>query len=97
MKELESGVATNVYGFYSISVEPGEYTFIISYVGYATVTKTMNVTEDVSLELELKPADVKLEAVVVEGERQNQNVTSVEMSVEKLDVKTIKKMPAFFW
>ncbi len=96
VQEIESGVATNIYGFYSISLEPGDYTLVYSYVGFTTVTKEVSVTEDTKIDLEMEPGDVKLDAVVVEGEKKNQNVTSVEMSVEKLDIKTIEKMPAFF-
>ena len=96
VQEAESGVATNIYGFYSISLEPGDYTLVFSYVGYSTVTKTVSLTDDMKIDLEMEPGDVKLDAVVVEGEKKDQNVTSVEMSVEKLDIKTIEKMPAFF-
>jgi len=94
--QIENGVSTNIYGFYSISLEPGDYTLIFSYVGFGTITKEISLTEDIKIDLELEPSDVKLDAVVVEGERQDQNVTSVEMSVEKMDIKTIEKMPAFF-
>lgn len=94
--EAETGVNTNIYGFYSISLEPGEYTFVFSYVGFSTVTKKINLTSNTTVGIELEPADIQLKEVVVQGEKKDQNVTSVEMSVEKMDVKTVQKMPAFF-
>ena len=33
---LKVGVSTNAYGFYSLSLEPGNYEVEISYVGYQT-------------------------------------------------------------
>lgn len=94
--EIEAGVSANIYGFYSLTVEPGDYTLVFSYVGFETVTKQVSVQENVTIGLELEPSEVKLQEVVIEGEKRDQNVTSVEMSVAKMDVKTVKKMPAFF-
>ena len=71
--EIKSGVNTNIYGFYSISLEPGSYTLVFSYIGYGSVTKKIDLKEDVTLTLELKPADVELTEVVIEGEKKNQN------------------------
>ncbi|RLD50865.1 MAG: hypothetical protein DRJ05_19095, partial [Bacteroidetes bacterium] len=34
VQEIENGTSSNVYGFYSISLERGSYTLIFSYVGY---------------------------------------------------------------
>ena len=94
--ELETGASTNVYGFYSISVEPGDYTLIYSYIGYNSVEKKISLTEDQTITFEMKNSDVALDAVVIAGEKKDQNVTSVEMSVQKMDAKTIERMPAFF-
>ena len=34
-----TGTVTNFYGFYSLSMEQGEYTLNISYLGYQTITR----------------------------------------------------------
>lgn len=93
--ELKIGTSTNVYGFYSLTVPPGKYTFTFSYIGYDPVVREMDVLEDKTLTLELAEADIGLEEVIVTGEKKDQNISSVEMSVEKLDIKTIKKIPQF--
>src|ERR1700759_5350793 len=46
IKEANEGGQTNTYGFYSVSVPPGKYTVIYSYVGYGTVTETMDLVEN---------------------------------------------------
>jgi uncharacterized membrane protein len=35
--ELNTGTVTNSYGFYSISVPPGDYTISVQYLGYQTL------------------------------------------------------------
>ena len=50
---LESGVGTitNIYGYYSLSINPDFYTLVFSYVGYQTVTKPVQLGEDIRDEL----------------------------------------------
>src|SRR4051812_15083981 len=44
IKEANQGAQSNNYGFYSVSVPPGSYTVIFSYVGYKTQTQTIDLT-----------------------------------------------------
>ena len=39
VKELGTGTASNVYGFYSITLPRGEYSIEVSFVGYEKSTK----------------------------------------------------------
>jgi CarboxypepD_reg-like domain len=45
VKEINFGVQTNAYGFYSVSMTPGTYTVVFSYVGYSTVTESITINE----------------------------------------------------
>ncbi|MEQ9064341.1 MAG: TonB-dependent receptor [Vicingaceae bacterium] len=93
--ELETGTTTNIYGYYSISLPPGNYTLVFSSLGFTTQTKSVDLNSNTTLTFEFEEEEVSLDEIVVEGERQDQNVTSVEMSVERLDAKQVEKMPAF--
>ena len=42
IEEAAEGAQTNSYGFYSVSVPPGSYKVIYSYVGYAPIEQTMD-------------------------------------------------------
>ncbi|MFT6867160.1 MAG: hypothetical protein ACJA08_001999 [Cyclobacteriaceae bacterium] len=95
IQELASGNITNVYGFYSITVPTGNYTVEYRYIGYQTVTKSITLNQNVRLDLELSQDEKQLEAVVVTAEPEDENVSSVEMSVAQLDIASIKKVPAF--
>lgn len=95
VQETEGGTTANVYGFYSLSLPPGEYTLEYSYVGFQKLTRTIELSEDQTVNIELTPSDVQLQEFEVTDEREDQNIRSVEMSVEKLEIKTVKKIPQF--
>jgi hypothetical protein len=94
LKELKTGTQTNLYGFYSVSVPTGTYTLLVSSLGYKSVEKRIDFSKDQTLNIELEEADNNLEELVVRSERDDQNVRNIEMSVNKVEMKTIKKMPA---
>lgn len=96
VKELGSGNITNVYGFYSITIPSGEYVIEYSYVGFKTQNQKIELNQNQRIDIELGFEDKLLDEVVITAEAADQNVTSAEMSVAKLDISTISKMPAVF-
>ncbi|MGR3811300.1 TonB-dependent receptor [Jiulongibacter sp. NS-SX5] len=95
VSELQTGVQTNAYGFYSISMPAGNYTLQLSSIGYQSLTKRIELKESTTLDLEMADETSVLQEVVVKADREDANVKSLEMSVNKVAMKTIKKMPAF--
>ncbi len=93
VKGSTTGVASNEYGFYSLSLEAGTYEVVFEYLGFEPVTKTVELKGNVKLDIELGEDAEILEEVVVLGEAADKNVTDLEMSTNKLDISTIKKMP----
>jgi len=94
VKELAIGVTSNEYGFYSISVEPGTYQLEYAYLGFETEIQTIELIENTKVDVELSIGGIAIEEVVVTAEAQDKNVTDIEMSVNKLDIATIQKMPS---
>jgi hypothetical protein len=93
--ELKTGVITNPYGFYSISVPEGSYAVTFSYIGYQTQTPLINLNANKQLNVLLEEDTKQLDEVVVTGDKKNRNVESLQMSMEKVQVKMIKKLPSF--
>lgn len=91
-----TGVITNTYGFYSITLPKGTYNVAIQYIGYQSVVKEVVLTKDVSLNIELAEESESLEEVVVSAEAANANVTKTEMSVAKLSPKEVEAVPVIF-
>ena len=96
IEELKVGASTNVYGFYSITVVPGIYTVSVSYIGYINKKEKINLTKNLSYNIELNPSTTDIQEVVVSAEAANKNVTSTEMSTTKLDIKEVKSLPVLF-
>lgn len=91
---LSSGVSANVYGFYSLTLPEGTHEIVYSFLGYSDVKKTINLTENTKIDIELSESVRQLETVEIEAEAADKNIRSIEMSVNKIDAKTIKKIPA---
>ncbi|MEX0981804.1 MAG: TonB-dependent receptor [Bacteroidales bacterium] len=94
IKEKGSGTITNQYGFYSVSLTPGFYTLVYSYVGYNSVSQPLNFTVGTELDIELMPSAQEIEEVTVTAEASNSNVTSLETGATRLQINTIRKIPA---
>jgi hypothetical protein len=95
VQELKTGASSNIYGFYSISLMPGKYSLVYSYIGFEPHLKSFELIENISYNVELSVSNTQLEEVVITGVPVNDNVTRTEMSSINLDIKTIRKIPAF--
>lgn len=93
-KNSQIGTSTNAYGFYSLTLPKGQDTVIFSFVGYKTIVTPVDLTANKTISLELGEEGKELEEVVVSSEKEDKNIKSMEMSVAKLDIKQIQKMPA---
>jgi len=92
---LKTGVTTNPYGFYSLSVPQGTYSVTFSYIGYRTQSPFIDLNKSKQLNITLEEDSKQIEEVVISGEKKNRNVESPQMSIEKLPVKLVKKLPSF--
>lgn len=88
------GASANEYGFFSVSLPKGEHVIGVSLIGYQTFTFVVNLDKNITKNFELSEEGKQLDEVVVTGEAEDKNVTSVEMSTAKLDIKQINKIPA---
>lgn len=92
--EIQSGTTTNAYGYFALPLQAGRYTLVISYLGYRS--REINVvldSENVRLEIDLQTESAQLEEIVITSEAEDRNVSELQMSVNRLDMSTIQKMP----
>ncbi|MDQ3047521.1 MAG: TonB-dependent receptor [Bacteroidota bacterium] len=95
VKELLKGGNTNQYGFYSITVDKGTYTLVVSYIGYENIVQQVVLDKDLRINLELKPTAINAQEIEVTSEKVDKNVSSTTMGSVKLEMEEIKKLPAF--
>lgn len=95
VKELKTGNATNTYGFFSLTLPLGQYTLVFSSSGFVKQERRIEVKANPqTLNLELVTSSSELAEVIVRARANDENVKGIEMSVNKVDIKTIRKIPA---
>lgn len=95
IKELVKGTTTNTYGFYSITIEEGEYTLVVSYIGFKDVEQKIILDKDIRQNFEIEADVITTEEFKVVGERQDQNTNDAVMGTVELEMEKVKTLPAF--
>ncbi|NLR57410.1 TonB-dependent receptor [Chitinophaga polysaccharea] len=85
---------TNAYGFYSVTLPKGEYTIVISCVGFETIEEHIVLAANTRKNFSMPEKSKNLNEVVIKYNGSANNIRKPEMSVNKLSISTIKKMPA---
>ncbi|WP_291720982.1 TonB-dependent receptor [Bernardetia sp.] len=89
-----TGAVANEYGFYSLTLSEGKYRILVSYIGFENQIFEIDLTKDITLNVEMSEAS-ELKEVVVTAERDaDANITEVQMSTQVLEVEQVKKLPA---
>jgi hypothetical protein len=96
IEETKTGLTTNEYGFYSITLPKGNYTLSVSYVGYQTVQEKIELTKDTRKNFFISETSQQLDEVVIVKNNKRVDVRKPEMSVNKLTIQEIKEMPVIF-
>ena len=96
VKEESKGTSTNIYGFYSLNLKPGNYTLVYSFVGYNSIEKVITLKENVTINIEFELESQAIQEVVVSREKPNSNIVKPEMSVSQLEMKSIQRIPVLF-
>jgi len=96
VEQLKFGTTTNSYGIFSMSLKPGNYNVIVSFLGYETQKISIAVDGNLKRNVRLNPKSEELGEVIVSTEARNQNIISTEMGTVKLSPQTIKAVPVLF-
>ncbi|SKB71512.1 TonB-dependent receptor [Daejeonella lutea] len=91
----QNGTSTNVYGFFSYKLDPGDYTMTVSYIGYRTFSRSITVDSDKRIDINLVPEN-SIAEVVVTSEKRNDNVVSAQMGIAKVNLSEIRNVPVIF-
>lgn len=89
------GVASNQYGFYSLTLEAGEYLVQVSHVSYTGKVIKVSLQQDRSLNVELLSRSAQIGEVVVYSKKRDGNVKNAQMGRSDLSISQVKAIPAF--
>ena len=91
-KELNQGVTSNTFGFYSLTLPKGEYNISYSFIGYQTQNLIVNLKQDIEENIEFEVNSFNISEVQVKGEANI--VDKTQTSVIDIPIEQIKTIPA---
>ena len=96
MQPAGIAVMTNAYGYYSVTLPAGKYTMLVSYSGFKTYQKEIEVNGNSKIDASLSvTAGKDMAEVVITGEKKLRRTNTVGMGIQQLTAAQIKKIPAF--
>jgi len=88
-------VVTDQFGYYSLSLPKGRHDLKISSQGMTTTKRQIQLHSDGKLNINMKEYVASLKTVTVTAEKTS-NTRSLQMGVNRLNIKTIKQVPVVF-
>ncbi|MBN1187480.1 MAG: TonB-dependent receptor [Bacteroidales bacterium] len=92
VEDQDVGVLSDLNGKYHIELSVGKHTLRFSYVGFQDKQQNIRIISPGSLNVELFEESMTLEEVVVMA-NSNANIKSPELSIIRLDAKTLDNIP----
>lgn len=94
LKGTSIGSMTNEYGFYSISAPKGTYTLVVSYIGFQDINKEVLLNQNRKINFKLEESSMQLDEVIINVDESDKlSIRDPQMSVTKVKINTIKKIP----
>ena len=93
--DTKIGIATDQFGYFSLTLPKGRQTLVIKGLGMKDTRRKIVLYSDGKLNIEMQEQVTSLKEVKISAEKVA-NVRSVEMGVNKLDIKSIKQIPTAF-
>ena len=94
LRGTTKGAVTNLYGFYSLSLQAGEVALLTSFTGYLRQETTLNLVGNQTLNFSMASDAEVLEEIVISSTREDQNVTDTNIGLTTVDAKSIAAIPA---
>lgn len=92
--DSKKGTSTNEYGFYSLTLQKKDtFNLVVSYIGYIMQLKKVTVNENLRLDFFLEVNSSQLEEVVINADRNDNNVNKPQVGVINVPIKAVISMP----
>ena len=87
-----SRASSNSYGYYAITLVPGDYAVYYSYVGFETAQKVLKLTSDTVINVNMLSSAQQMKEVVVSSRKGSENVHR-PLTSTTLSINMIKQLP----
>ena len=88
-------VASNPYGFYSLTMPEGEYELTVSHISYVTTSFKIRLDRNMERNIRVVSKSAALNEVIVYSRIRDANVRNAQMGKVDLSIGQIKNIPAF--
>ncbi|MDR1582600.1 MAG: TonB-dependent receptor [Prevotellaceae bacterium] len=92
-KGTSNGTVSDDKGRYVLPLNKGNYLICAVFIGYETKELSLDLNISQTIDIQLNPNVQELETVTVLGRDKDANVTSVNMGVERMNIKEIQRLP----
>lgn len=89
------GVTSNQYGFYSITLDSGNYIISVSHVSYLGKSIAVELNNNLAYNFDIVSRSAAIGEVVVYSKRRDANVKNAQMGKIDLSMNQIRSIPAF--
>jgi hypothetical protein len=93
LEELSTGAATDLNGYYILSLPRGQHRISFQNLGKETVTVNVQLYSSAGFNIDLRDKLTELKAVEIVADKY-QNVAGIQMGIERLDISRVKSLPA---
>jgi hypothetical protein len=95
LRSLNIGTTTNSYGFFSLTIRPGDYILSFSYMGYQTREIEIHLHQNIRQSVELNTLALLGDTVMVDAEVEDNILKTSEIGTFKLAPKDYENVPVF--
>ena len=92
VSEIEKGISSNDYGFYSLTLPRGTYEISFSYIGYESMVKEIRLDQNIEFSPLLSVGNT-LDEVVISADDASHRHAESKMSSNKISMAKVKSMP----
>jgi CarboxypepD_reg-like domain/TonB-dependent Receptor Plug Domain len=96
VQEIQRSVSVNNYGFYSVTLDKGQYTLVMKYLGYEDLVRRVDLNKNLQVDLEPSTQAVQMREAEVVGNRNKGNTESTDMGRIDIDVQKLRTLPILF-
>jgi len=89
------GISSNLYGFYSITLDEGPYVLLCSFVGYRFKAVAIDLRQDTRINFDILPKISLSQEVIINSKKRDANVKNAQMGKFTLPMEQIRSVPAF--
>lgn len=86
VKETKQGVSTTLDGKFQFTLKEGVYTLRVSYIGYETLEKKVNLNSNQKITIQLNDSENLLDEVLVKAIRANSNTPVTYSNLDKKEI-----------